>query len=62
MLRDIGLKLSKNVLCSMAFAFQISCMKWSTVTGLEGEKNQRTLVSKFFQESGRRQLERIQVI
>lgn len=38
MLRDIGLKLSKNVLCSMAFAFQISCMKWSTVTGLEGEK------------------------
>lgn len=27
-----------------------------------GGKNQRTLVSTFFQESGRRQLERIQVI
>lgn len=61
MLSDIGLKLSENVLCSMAFAFHISCMKWSIVTGLEGKKSKRS-GQQFFQVSGRRQLERIQVI
>lgn len=63
MLSDIGLKLCENVLCSMALAFHISCMKWSIVTGLEGKNDyQRTSVSKFSQVSGRRQLERIWVI
>lgn len=38
MLNDIRLKLGENVLCSTTFAFHISCMKWSIVTGLEGEK------------------------
>lgn len=37
MLSDIGLCLCGNVLCSMAFTFHISNMKWSNVTGLEGE-------------------------
>lgn len=62
MLSGIGLKLRENVLCSMAFAFPISCMKWPIITGLEGGKNQRTLVSQFFHVSGRRQLGRIWVI
>lgn len=38
MLSGIGLKLRENVLCSMAFAFPISCMKWPIITGLEGGK------------------------
>lgn len=53
MLSDIRLKLGKNVFCSMAFAFHISYMKWPIVIGLEGGKNQRTLVSKFFQVNGK---------
>lgn len=53
MLSDTGLRHYENVPCSRDFTFLISCMKWTNVTGLEGENIKGHFdVSKFLQLSG----------
>lgn len=42
MLSDIGLSHCENILCSMAFTFLISCMKWSDASSLAGETSKAT--------------------